>query len=191
MEGIHTETLFRNIGQADFNSSSLDTSSLNPSAVMSVLTSIQSTMLMMRNEMVSNMSRIESKIQGIEDNQNDDEDKIIELNDKVDKQDAKISLLSNLVIKYEDQIKDLKKRVNEVEKQSMRINLVISGVREEHDENCGLQSANFFRRQLEINPVDIPISAAHRIGTGKQRQMVVKLKDPAKISSGILQYILA
>ena len=77
--------------------------------------------------------------------------------------------MADLVAKQDESVVELAKRITDLEKRSMRKNLIISGIPEEQDENCHLQATNFFRRNMHMAQ-SVDISGAHRIGTGTKRQ---------------------
>ena len=70
--------------------------------------------------------------------------------DRQDKQDEKIDLVSDIVIKHDQQVKELSSRIIDLEKRSMSKDLVISGIKENKDENCHPDSSEFFRQQMRI-----------------------------------------
>ena len=85
----------------------------------------------------------------------------------------------HIVSKQDQVIKHLSSKVVDLEKQSMKNNVVITGLNEKNDENCKLEVKEFFRLQMRIAE-EVPIEVAHRIGEGKHRPMVVRVAEGAK-----------
>ena len=99
------------------------------------------------------------------------------------KDQDKINLLSGSMIKLEQQVQQMQEKLLDVEKRSMRSNLVISGIPEEEDENCKEKCDTFIHDSLKLRGENIQIKRAHRLGVkqeGYTRQMVMKLTNPGQ-----------
>lgn len=95
---------------------------------------------------------------------------------KIDKQEQMINMLLNHVSKQDERIQELTSKFNDFQARSMKKNIVVSGIEEKNSEECPREIHNFFQQQLSLNR-EVPIKVAHRIGSGTNRPIVVKLKN--------------
>ena len=58
----------------------------------------------------------------------------------------------------------------------MKNNIIISGIGEQHDEDCMQLAKSFPQQQMGIQ--DVEIQVAHRIGVGTNRAMMIRLQNP-------------
>ena len=69
-------------------------------------------------------------------------------------QDLKTRILTNIIIKQEEQVNSLKKQLVEARRRDIRNNLIISGIIEERDETpdeCAEKVSQFFKNKMQIN----------------------------------------
>lgn len=88
-----------------------------------------------------------------------------------------LRMVSNIVIKQDQQIDILKKKINEIQQREMGSNIVITGISESKAEKPMQQYNNFVAKELEIQQL-IPANKAFRIGSGANRPMIVELRHP-------------
>ena len=74
-------------------------------------------------------------------------------------------------------IKELNGKVEFLETERLRPNLIVKGIKEGPEENCKSLIKEFFKNQMSITE-EIPIKKAHRIGKGKHRPILATLADP-------------
>ena len=121
----------------------------------------------------------ETKIQAIEVKAEATRQKVVLVSDQVKEccnDHAKVNLLVDLVIRQDEQIQMLKERVTDLQSRSMKANVIISGIKEKEDEDCKELAKDFFKTKVKTEG-EIEIEAAHRLGVGQNRQMVVRLAD--------------
>ena len=96
-------------------------------------------------------------------------------------QDLKTRILTNIIIKQEEQVNSLKKQLVEARRRDIRNNLIISGITEERDETpdeCAEKVSQFFKNEMQINS-DIRIDYVRRLGNKntKDREILVCLSN--------------
>ena len=98
--------------------------------------------------------------------------------------DDKVKLINKTVIKHDRSLASSKDKVNKIECQMLKKNLVITGITEEKNENCQEKIKSFFKDKMKIN-TEVPIAIAHRIGNKDKgtRPMIVKLTDASSKAS--------
>ena len=94
----------------------------------------------------------------------------------IDRCEDQLDLMRNITKKYSQSMNELHQRVLKLEKRSMQQNLVISGIKEEENENCAQQVSNLLTQDLRITE-EIGIKRAHRMGRGNNRPIVAKLQN--------------
>lgn len=116
-------------------------------------------------------------IRRVEDIARDNAQEIQNLDEEMTDYKFQLKLLTNVVIRQDQQIAMLTSKINEAQQREMYPNLVISGIVERPNENPIKAYNSFVLNQLEIQEL-IPIHRAYRIGTGRARPMIVELRDP-------------
>ena len=108
----------------------------------------------------------------------------IQISENKRKQDEdKIQLMSGSLMKFEQQMISMQKKITTMESRSMRANLLVSGIPEEEQEDCIEKCNTFLHDELKLHEETIHIKRAHRLGKKKEgvtRQMVMKLKNPGQ-----------
>lgn len=108
----------------------------------------------------------------------DESDKTIEsLERELDDYKFQMKLIANVVIRQDQQIANLTKKVNDAQQREMYPNLVITGIPEKQNENTLKSYNEFVQNELEIQEM-IPAHRAFRVGSGRNRPMIVELRDP-------------
>lgn len=116
-------------------------------------------------------------IRRIEDMVQDNTAEIKALDEEMSDYKFQLRLLTNIVIRQDQQIASLTRKVNEAQQREMYPNLVITGIVEEPNEKPMQVYNQFVHEQLEIQEL-IPVHRAYRIGTGPNRPLIVELRDP-------------
>ena len=111
----------------------------------------------------------------------DDKIQVLELCDS--DTDFYVKLLADMVIKQDEQIKELQGKVEATYKREVKPNIIISGISEVVDENYATLSrkvAAFFTEELKIKE-DIQVLDMFRTGTKyrRDRPILVKLQHPS------------
>ena len=111
----------------------------------------------------------------------DDKIQVLELCDS--DTDFYVKLLADMVIKQDEQIKELQGKVEATYKREVKPNIIISGISEAVDENYATLSrkvAAFFKEELKIKE-DIQVLDMFRTGTKyrRDRPILVKLQHPS------------
>lgn len=109
----------------------------------------------------------------VEDNQND----ILALKRELKEYRFQLKLVSNVVIRQDQQISVLNRKLNDAQQREMFSNIVITGIPESANENVLQKFNHFVSDNLHI-PELIPAHRAYRIGTGDNRPILVELRDP-------------
>lgn len=129
---------------------------------------------------LSKMSTVQQehtfKVSTLEFVQKDEVQSMREVQNRLNKQEHTIEMLMNHVAKQDQRIQELSDKQNDFQARSMKGNMIISGIEEKQSDNCKERASAFFRDQLEIAK-PIPIEVAHRIGTGENCPIIVKLHD--------------
>lgn len=86
-----------------------------------------------------------------------------------------LQLVSNIVIKQDQQIEFLKEKINDLQQREMSANVIISGIPEKKHEKPIESYNRFVEKELEIQEL-IPANKAFRIGSGKNRPLLVELQ---------------
>ena len=92
----------------------------------------------------------------------------------------KIEIMADIIVRQDQRINELNEHILDMQSRSMKRNIIINGLQENKDEECDNVSSTFFKEKLKVQ--DIVIDAAHRIGTGENRPMVLRLKAVANKS---------
>ena len=113
-------------------------------------------------------------------NSNHDNETNQELNDALQRLQScedRIKLLSKIIVKQDEMIKSLKKRVVKNEAKAIKSNLIVSGLIEDKTENAMQKVGDFFKEALKIE-MTIEIKSAHRMGKAvktENRNLLVEL----------------
>ena len=122
-------------------------------------------------------NNVAQRVDRIKEKQVSQEVKTAIIEDDMELCKVKIDQLSG-VVAYQDQvIQELNSKVEHMEVDKLRPNLVIQGIIETEREDCIQQAQLFFTNQLEITD-QILIRKAYRIGKGKKRPLNVTLANP-------------
>ena len=73
---------------------------------------------------------------GLEEIQNENTDILIDIGERQNMQEDKITFLSDVIARQEQEINGLHSRLNGMEKRQISCNLVITGIKEKKQENC-------------------------------------------------------
>ena len=104
--------------------------------------------------------------------------KISLLTDKIDtaiSDHDKVQIMADIIVCQDEKITQLNDKILAMQAWSMKQNLILSGVTETENENSEKISTDFFKNKMKLD--DVKIDAAHRIGTGKYRPMVIRLAN--------------
>ena len=91
---------------------------------------------------------------------------------------TKIDKLADTVARQDQVISELHNKIEIMEKEKLKPNLLIKGIQEEQDENCVELVQNFFKEKMEIDEI-VGIRKAFRIGKGKNQAILATLLDSA------------
>ena len=101
------------------------------------------------------------------------------LNRKIIAIDNRAKLTRKAVIRHDKEISNNSRSINQQQLQSMRSNLLISGIKEDKDEKCKDVVQTFFKEKMKIKK-DVHVATAHRIGKQRDneyRTMKIVLSD--------------
>ena len=115
------------------------------------------------------------QIRGLQHDTECNEDKISEMDIAQRRVDDKVDILSNTTSTLEQEVIHLRERIVKLETQSMKSNMVFSGISEKSDEDCIKVAQDFIKEELKITE-DVPIKDAHRMGEGTNRALMVKFR---------------
>ena len=100
--------------------------------------------------------------------------------ERADKQQFKINLLINMIINLEEKVTVMEKRATAAYHRELRPNLIVHGITEKKDETRDelFESLKqFFVNKMEVEE-EIAINDCYRMGQGKTRPVLLKLKYP-------------
>lgn len=126
------------------------------------------------------------QIRRVEDKIHEQGQEIKDLDEEMTDYKFQLKLLTNIVIRQDQQIAALSRKMNDMQQREMYSNLVISGITEKPGENPMKVYNQFITEQLEIQEL-IPVNRAYRIGTGSNRPLIVELRDPVNYKPKIYQ----
>lgn len=173
-------SIFEQIDEEDMGPCSEDTCCRNTSKLVSMIKKLQKSVdgIRKENQSQNNVNaQIGSDMRKIEDRL-DENDKCIEsLKKELDDYKFQMKLIANVVVRQDQQISNLTRRLNDAQQREMYPNVVISGIPEKPNENTIQEYNKFIQDQLEIQEL-IPVHRAFRIGTGKARPIIAELRDP-------------
>lgn len=122
-------------------------------------------------------SNTNSDIEKIKQRSKNNASEINDLKKELNECNFQLKLVANVVIRQDEQINTLHRKLAEAQQREMSANLVITGIPEKQNENPIQEYNKFIQDQLEIQEL-IPIHRAYRIGAGANRPLVVELRDP-------------
>lgn len=131
------------------------------------------------SSLVDFQSKAETRFNTLERKQKNDAKEVAHLRDLVSSYHTKMDILSDIVIRQQATIEDLKQQATDSQTRGMRNNILISGIPEIQNENCIRQFNKFVVEQLLIKDKMIPVEAAYRIGQGTSRTLLVILRHVA------------
>lgn len=128
------------------------------------------------NDSATFQANTEQRLSDLEKKQLHDAQEVASVNEIVQQYQVKVDILSDVVIRQQTEIDDLKTQMLEAQARGMRCNITIHGIPERAHENC-LSSVNqFIVEKLQIKDKLIPIEQAYRYGSGKTRPILVMLR---------------
>lgn len=131
---------------------------------------------------------LDGRIEAVEKKQATADKDVQSLQEEVSNYQVKVDILSDLVVRQNQEIAALKEQMTDTQIRGMRNNITISGIPETQGENC-IQAVNdFIVNQLRITDKLISIEHAYRLGSGKARPMLVMLRhfsDKARIFENV------
>lgn len=163
----------------------------NTNKIVSMISKLQATVDDIQkttNRQVRINSNTLADIHKIEDKSKKNSDDIATLKQELNEYKFQLKLVSNVVIRQDQQIATLNKKVAEAQQREMYPNLVISGIDESANENPIQKYNDFVRDQLEIQEL-IPVHRAYRVGNGASRPLIVELRDPASHKGKIYKHV--
>lgn len=152
----------------------------NTSKIIQMISKLQSSVDSVLNKnqaqesiAAENAQKIEGLEEKVEKNEEDVEELIGELKDTK----FQLELVTNTVIRQDQQIEFLKKKITEIQQREMLPNIIISGIPESKNEKTIMTFNSFVANQLEIQEL-IPANKAFRLGSGINRPLLVELRNP-------------
>lgn len=115
------------------------------------------------------------KVEEIEEKVNQNANEIDDVNKELHESKFQLKVVADIVIKQDEQINLLKQKITEMQKREMSANIVISGIPENKNEKPLVLFNSFVQKALELQEL-IPANKAFRIGTGRNRPLLVELR---------------
>lgn len=150
------------------------------SKLVSLITKLQTSV----DGFVNEMSRqrlvnadFEEDIKRIEDDVQDHSSEIDSIYKELEQNRHQLKTVTNIVIRQDQQIAILNRKIAEMQQREMNPNIIISGILEKPSENPIQLFNAFVMDKLEIQEL-IPANQAFRLGNGKNRPLIVELRDP-------------
>ena len=134
-----------------------------------------------KHQIAESNNMYELRMADMEEAQYEDNGKVLEILEKQETSDYRMAFLTDVVSRQESEIKSLKQRITELERSNMGSNTVFTGIPESKDENCVMESQNFFGSKMRLWQ-DMPIKSARRFGcySNNRRAMLIEFSDPKK-----------
>ena len=126
--------------------------------------------------LMTSKTELTNKLDGLCYDQEDDHDTLLNHHKEICGCQDQVDLLTNIVIKQEDQIDEWKSKMLAYEAQHTRNELIIFGIKENTKDTCINQARQFFTSKLGIT-TEIPITQAYWKGKAEHKPMVVKLAN--------------
>lgn len=120
-------------------------------------------------------SNTSHRVQDLQDKFEKQEEEIDDLGKELHETKFQLKMVSNIVIKQDQQIAILQQKISDMQKREMAANIVVSGIPESNNENPIAAFNKFVQEGLEIQEL-IPANKAFRIGSGKNRPLLVELR---------------
>ena len=133
----------------------------------------------MQNKLQDAERRYDEKVIELERKNEVARRKVRQINDKTEEvgiDQSKLEVMIDVIINQDNKIREMNKVITQLQARSMRQNIVISGLSEIKDEDCKQKAKEFFKENLKIKE-EIDIEIAHRMGEGRNRPMVIKLRN--------------
>lgn len=108
--------------------------------------------------------KAEQHLLNLEKKQQQDKKEVSALTDIVQQYQVKVDILSDIVIKQNQEISNLKAQMLDAQTRSMRNNITITGIPEVANENCLHAVNQFFVDKLKITDKLIAVDQAYRFG---------------------------
>ena len=125
------------------------------------------------------LTSVETKIKNVETKLNNQHKKIKVLADQtetlIDTND-KMEIMEGIIIRQDQQIKELTDKIAKMEAKSLKNNIVISGLDYVEGEDCVETVTNFLSQKLKLTG-NIAVRNAYRVGAGQNRAMIVTLAN--------------
>lgn len=148
--------------------------------IIDMVKNLQSTVNEMNQKVTESgvfQHKTEERLQALENFQVSEKREISHLNDCLQQYQLKMDILSDIVIKQQQEITELKSQMIDSQARGMKYNISIAGIPESENENCVKAVNQFLVDKLRIQDRMIPIDQAYRYGSGRIRPMLVTLKN--------------
>ena len=146
-----------------------------------MLEQISSQLTVLQND-VGQLKSTQGTVTTIESNMRGYDERLKEIEDIVSSDNLQIKLLTDVVIKQESEIEELKQKLRSYQKKDIKNNMIFGGIIEEKDEDCIGLVQKFIKEQLKISQT-IQILNAYRQGPKKPdssdftRNIIAKFKN--------------
>lgn len=117
------------------------------------------------------------KIEDLQDACEKNASEIDEVIEELKETKFQLEMVTNVVIRQDQQIDLLRQKIVDMQQREMSANLVISGITERKGEKPLQLFNEFVTKQLEMQEL-VPANRAFRIGSGVNRPLVVELRHP-------------
>ena len=148
---------------------------------MELCSSLNQNLAAIRSDLTE-LKGIKGKVENFSDSwKNEVDQNLAHYGNETENNTFKVNLLTNIIIKQEERINILERRLTAMHHKELKPNLIIKGLIEKEDENKSSRLEivkDFFKEVMEIEQ-DIEVLDAFRVGKGKVKPMLVKLKDPS------------
>lgn len=124
----------------------------------------------------------------VEESVGENADEIHNLKVELKEYRFQMQVIANVVVKQEQQIEILNRKLTEAQQRDMSANIVITGIDEKAKESTIQVFNNFVQDKLEIMEL-LPAKQAFRLGTGKNRPLLVELHHPENDKRKIFQNV--
>lgn len=131
-------------------------------------------------------ANLRNYIEEVEEKSDNNSQEIHNLKVELKEQRFHRRLIENVVIRQEEKIATLSRKMTEMQQREMNANIVISGMEEMPNENPIQTFNDFVQNKLELQEL-LPARQAFRLGSGKNRPMIIELRHPETDKRKIFQ----
>ena len=157
--------------------------SISNKKVVEMFETLLTSMNVMKTELHQEMQELKDEkkekvqlVQNLQSTQDNQQVEIDKLKEESTQNSLQIDQLVDTITRQDQVIQELKYKVDALERDRLRPNLIIQGIEEDQEEDCIMKAKSFFKNTMKLKQ-DISIRKAHQLGKGKGRLMKIVLTN--------------